>query len=54
MEGLKLFVADILVLEVAESLTDGHSGVLVDKLNLLFYAFGYTFARGPMVGHGAI
>ena len=54
MEGLKLFVADILVLEVDESLTDGHSGVLVDKLNLLFYAFGYTFARGPMVGHGAI
>jgi flavin reductase (DIM6/NTAB) family NADH-FMN oxidoreductase RutF len=54
LEGLNLFVSEILVLEVDESLSDSHSGVLVDKLDLLFYAFGYTFARGPMVGHGAI
>jgi len=51
---LNLFVSEIQVLEVAESLSDGRNGVLVEKLDLLFYAFGETFARGPMVGHGAI
>ena len=51
---LNLFVSEILVLEVAETLSDGRNGVLVDKLDLLFYAFGQTFARGPMVGYGSI
>ncbi len=54
LEDLNLFVSEILVLEVAETLSDGHDGVLVDRLDLLFYAFGQTFARGPMVGHGSI
>jgi len=54
LNGLNLFVSEILVLEVDESLSDGRNGVQVEKLDLLFYAFGETFARGPMVGHGAI
>lgn len=54
LDGLKLFVSEIVVLEVEESLSDGHGGVLIEKLDPLFYAFGYTFARGPMVGHGSI
>jgi len=54
LDGLNLFVSEILVLEVEESLSDGHDGVLVDKLDLLFYAFGHTFTRGPMIGHGPI
>lgn len=54
LDGLNLFVSEILLLEVEESLSDGHNGVRVEKLDLLFYAFGHTFARGPMVGHGAI
>ncbi len=54
LDGLSLFVSEILVLEVDESISDGHDGVLIEKLDLLFYAFGHTFARGPMVGHGPI
>ena len=54
VDDLYLFVAKILVLEVAPELSDGRGGVLVDKLELLFYAFGHTFARGPMVGSGPI
>ena len=51
---MNLFVSEILVLEVDDSISDGRNGVLVNELDLLFYAFGETFARGPMVGHGAI
>ncbi len=54
LNGLSLFVSEILMLEVDEALSDGHNGVRVEKLDLLFYAFGHTFARGPMVGHGAL
>ena len=54
LDELNLFVSEILVLEVDEALSDGRNGVQVEKLDLLFYAFGETFARGPMVGHGAI
>ena len=54
LDGLNLFISEILVLEVDESLSDGHNGVRVEKLDLLFYSFGHTFARGPMVGYGAI
>jgi flavin reductase (DIM6/NTAB) family NADH-FMN oxidoreductase RutF len=54
IDGLNLFVSEILTLEIEESLSDGHNGIQIDKLDLLFYAFGNTFARGPMVGHGAI
>lgn len=54
LDGLNLFVSEIIALEVDESLSDGRDGVLVEKLDLLFYAFGHTFARGPMVGHGSI
>ena len=53
-DGLNLFIAEIVTLEVADELSDGRSGVLVDKLDILLYAFGSTMARGPMVGHGAI
>jgi len=54
IDGLNLFISEILVMEVAEELSDGHGGVLVEKLDPLFYAFGNTFARGPMIGHGPI
>jgi flavin reductase (DIM6/NTAB) family NADH-FMN oxidoreductase RutF len=54
LDGLVLFVSEILMLEVEESLSDGRNGVRVEELDLLFYAFGYTFARGPMIGHGPI
>jgi len=54
VDDLYLFVSKILLLEVAPELSDGHHGVKVDQLQLLFYAFGHTFARGPMVGHGPI
>jgi len=54
IDGLNLFISEILVMEAAEELSDGHGGVLVEKLDLLFYAFGSTFARGPMIGHGPI
>jgi len=54
LDDLNLFISEILVLEVDESLADQQQGIQVDKLDLLFYAFGSTFARGPMVGHGAI
>jgi len=54
LDGLKLFISEILMLEVDDSLSDGHHGVLVEKLDLLFYAFGHTFARGEMIGYGAI
>ena len=53
VDDLMLFVSKILVLEVAPELSNGRGGVLVDKLALLFYAFGQTFARGPMVGRDA-
>jgi len=54
LDGLKLFISEIVVLEVEEALSDGHDGVLIEKLDPLFYAFGHTFSRGPMVGHGSI
>jgi len=54
VDDLYLFVSKILVLEVAPELSDGRHGVKVDQLQLLFYAFGHTFARGPMVGHGPL
>ncbi len=51
VDELYLFISKILVLEVAPELADGRGGVQVDKLRLLFYAFGNTFASGPMIGH---
>ncbi|RUA16030.1 MAG: hypothetical protein DSY55_04935 [Clostridia bacterium] len=54
MDGLNLFVAEILEMVVDETLSDGHNGVLLEQLNPLFYAFGHTFARGPMIGRDAL
>ena len=54
VDSLNLFISEILVLEVEESLADQQKGIQIDKLDLLFYAFGSTFTRGPMVGHGPI
>ena len=54
LPDLYFFIADIAVLEVDESLSDGRNGVLIDKLELLLYAFGYTLTSGPMVGGGPI
>ena len=54
VDDLYLFVSNILELEVAPELSDGRGGVRLEKLDLLFYAFGRTFARGPIVGKDAI
>jgi len=37
LDGLNLFVSEILVLEVDDSISDGRNGVLVNELDLLFY-----------------
>ncbi len=50
VDDLVLFVSKILVLEVVPELSNGRGGVLVEKLPTLYYAFGRTFARGPIVG----
>ena len=51
---LDLWVARVLVIEAAPELANGHGGVEVERFQPLFYAFGRTFQRGPMVGSGSL
>lgn len=54
LDDVDLWIARILVMEVAPEWSDGRSGINLERFQPLIYAFGHTFARGPAVGHGSI
>ncbi len=51
---LNLWIADILAVEVADLWSNGRGGVDLETFDPLFYTFGYTMTRGPLVGAGGL
>lgn len=51
---IDLWIAEILVMEVAPAWENGRGGIDLQKFQPLFYTFGHTMARGPMIGSGGL
>lgn len=54
LDDVNLWIAEILAMEVAPEWENGRGGVDLQKFQPLFYAFGHTMARGPMIGSGGL
>lgn len=54
LDDLDLFVAEILAVEADERWSNGRGGINLARYDPLFYAFGFTFARGGMIGLGGL